>query len=167
MITSSDIARTCSSYALEVPMDITIRDYVDSDLPGVLVVEEECFDEYSRYPRWIFEYYVRSGAVFRVAVHQNTVVGYAMASVEDGSCHIISIGVRRSFRRRGIGLKLMCEILLQCLARGISTAYLEVSTDNEPAIKLYKKLGFKVIGIIKNYYGAGRNAYIMWRELRG
>ena len=40
------------------------------------------------------------------------------------------------------------------------TIMLEVSTDNRPAINLYKKVGFQIINVRKNYY-ENKDAYVM------
>jgi ribosomal-protein-alanine N-acetyltransferase len=43
--------------------------------------------------------------------------------------------------------------------------YLEVRTDNEPAIAMYEKAGFANIGLRKRYYRvSGADAYTMRRE---
>jgi len=43
--------------------------------------------------------------------------------------------------------------------------YLEVRVSNTPAISLYEKLGFRVVGRIPRYYSDGEDAYIMARPL--
>lgn len=46
-----------------------------------------------------------------------------------------------------------------------STVFLEVRTDNEPAIALYTSLGFTKMGVRKRYYQAsGADAYTMRRD---
>ena len=43
--------------------------------------------------------------------------------------------------------------------------YLEVRTDNEPALELYRSLGFETIGVRKRYYRAsGADAYSRRRD---
>jgi ribosomal-protein-alanine N-acetyltransferase len=43
--------------------------------------------------------------------------------------------------------------------------FLEVRTDNEPAITLYRGLGFVTVGVRKRYYRAsGADAYTMRRD---
>lgn len=138
---------------------------MSSDLPNVLIVEEECFDPKSRFPGWLFIYFASKGSIFKVAEYNGNLTGYAIADIEDSSCHIVSIGVRPAHQRKGIGLKLMCTVLSDCLERGAKVAYLEVDPGNTPALKLYNKLGFKIIKIIENYYGLGRNAYLMEKIL--
>ena len=43
--------------------------------------------------------------------------------------------------------------------------YLEVRTDNEPAIALYRSTGFEQVGLRRRYYRvSGADAYTMRRE---
>jgi ribosomal-protein-alanine N-acetyltransferase len=44
--------------------------------------------------------------------------------------------------------------------------FLEVRITNEPAVNLYKKLGFQVTRTLKGYYADGEDAYLMSRELK-
>ena len=39
--------------------------------------------------------------------------------------------------------------------------YLEVNTENESAINLYKKFGLEIIRTRRDYYGKDQDAYIM------
>ncbi|MEM4101489.1 MAG: N-acetyltransferase [Desulfurococcaceae archaeon] len=160
-----DSLKECLQLKTMGASEYVIRSYEDHDLPGVLHVENECFEPGDRYPRRVFEYYSRKGAIFKVALYQGVIVGYVIASVENNLCHVVSLAVKRDYRRRGIGIKLTCEALAECVKRGARAAYLEVEVVNEPAINLYKKLGFRIVGEVVNYYGPGRSAYIMWKEL--
>ncbi|MEM0223105.1 MAG: GNAT family N-acetyltransferase, partial [Thermofilum sp.] len=67
-------------------------------------------------------------------------------------------------RRRGIGTALMIEAM-ESMKKfyGAEEYYLEVRVSNEPAIRLYKKLGYSVIKVIPNYYLDGEDAYLMAR----
>ena len=48
-----------------------------------------------------------------------------------------------------------------CSELNLKTFTLEVNVTNEPAIRLYKKFGFKNLGIRKKYYNNSQDAYIM------
>jgi ribosomal-protein-alanine N-acetyltransferase len=76
---------------------------------------------------------------------------------------IHTIGVDPAYQRHGIG-RAMMDRLLDWTEPG-STVFLEVRTDNEPAITLYRSLGFVTVGVRKRYYRAsGADAYTMRRE---
>ncbi len=73
-----------------------------------------------------------------------------------------TIGVDPDYQGRGIGRRLLDE-LLAFADRG--AVYLEVRTDNEAAIALYRSTGFEQIGLRRRYYRiSGADAYTMRRE---
>jgi ribosomal-protein-alanine N-acetyltransferase len=71
-----------------------------------------------------------------------------------------NIGVDPAHQRRGIGRRLL-EALLKFADGGV--VYLEVRTDNEAAIALYRSMGFDQIGVRSRYYNGG-DAYTMRRQ---
>jgi [ribosomal protein S18]-alanine N-acetyltransferase len=74
-----------------------------------------------------------------------------------------TIGVDPDHRRRGIGRRLLRELLAHADAHHAMT-YLEVRTDNEAAIALYRSEGFEVVGTRRRYYQpSGADAYTMRR----
>ena len=75
-----------------------------------------------------------------------------------------TIGVDPAYQGRGIGRRLLDELL--DFADG-GVVYLEVRTDNEAAIALYRSTGFEQIGLRRRYYRvSGADAYTMRREAR-
>jgi ribosomal-protein-alanine N-acetyltransferase len=72
-----------------------------------------------------------------------------------------TIGVDPVYQGHGIGRRLLDELL--GFAEG-GVVYLEVRTDNEAAIALYRSVGFEQIGLRKRYYRvSGADAYTMRR----
>ena len=67
---------------------------------------------------------------------------------------VLNITVSGKVRNRGIGTRLMREILERAKKYGVTDIHLEVRESNEAAIHLYEKLGFLRDGIRKNYYTA-------------
>ena len=83
---------------------------------------------------------------------------------EDPEFEIHTIGVDPQQRRRGLGRLLMDQFMR--LADGLDgEVFLEVRTDNEAAIALYRAFGFDIIGERRRYYQpSGADAYSMKRE---
>lgn len=78
---------------------------------------------------------------------------------------IHTIGVDPAFQGRGIGRAMMTDLL--DFAGPDAVVFLEVRTDNSPAIGLYTNLGFVTVGVRKRYYQAsGADAYTMRRDPR-
>ena len=93
-------------------------------------------------------------------------VGYAgiarLGRIAPFEYEIHTIGVDPAYQRLGIGHGLMTRLLSDVGAD--AAVYLEVRTDNAPAINLYQSLGFATIGLRKRYYRAsGADAYTMRR----
>jgi ribosomal-protein-alanine N-acetyltransferase len=51
-------------------------------------------------------------------------------------------------------------------AVGARRMLLEVRPDNEPAVALYRRLGFAAVTTRRDYYGPGAHALVMLRPLR-
>lgn len=67
---------------------------------------------------------------------------------------IVQVGVVPSWRGRGVGAALVCEALRRMGAEGGRHALLDVNVDN-PAAKLYRRLGFTVLGRRAKFQPAG------------
>jgi ribosomal-protein-alanine N-acetyltransferase len=93
------------------------------------------------------------------------IVGYCVASEEGKSAHLISIGVLREFRRRGVGTELI-QALVGNLGSAVRELRLEVKQGNTEAIRLYEGLGFREVSLIENYYADGSPALKMRFTLR-
>lgn len=77
---------------------------------------------------------------------------------------IHTIGVDPAYQGQGIGRNLLLRLFEY--ADG-ATIFLEVRTDNAPAIALYESEGFTRVGVRKRYYRvSGADAYTMKRERR-
>jgi len=81
-----------------------------------------------------------------VAVSGSTIIGWCdiLPLRMPGFTHRgrLGMGVRASFRRTGLGMKLIQACLDQARQQNIERVELEVFASNEPAIALYRKLGF-------------------------
>lgn len=96
-----------------------------------------------------------------VAKEKDEVVGFAGISTCLDEATLNNIVVKKSHRNRGIGGELLESLIELCSELRIKTFTLEVATENQPAIHLYEKFGFKNLGIRKKYYNNSRDAFIM------
>lgn len=64
---------------------------------------------------------------------------------------LIFVCTHPDMRGRGIAQKLLTETI-NLLPDAIANVVLEVRSKNEPALALYKKLGFEKLGLRKNFY---------------
>ena len=96
-----------------------------------------------------------------IAKEKNQVVGFAGISICIDEATLNNIVVKKGYRGRGLGGELLESLIDICSDLNLKTLTLEVNTSNEPAIRLYKKFGFKNLGIRKKYYNNSQDAYIM------
>lgn len=104
-------------------------------------------------------------AVYLVARLDGRVVGYAGMWVIMDEGHITTIAVDPRHRGRKIGERLMHGMLEEAIHKGATRATLEVREHNVVAQNLYRKYGFRVAAVRKNYYTDNQeNAVIMWAD---
>jgi ribosomal-protein-alanine N-acetyltransferase len=94
-------------------------------------------------------------------------IGYAGLALNgrapDFEGSVQTIAVDSAWQRRGVGRTLL-ETLLARADEVEAPVFLEVRTDNERAIALYKSHGFEQLGLRRRYYQpSGADAYTMGR----
>jgi ribosomal-protein-alanine N-acetyltransferase len=139
-----------------------LRKFSISDLDAIIQIEEEAFPK-CPYSGSIFMYFA--------SLYPDNFLVYVRDDTEQGSCnivgyiifypdgHIVSIAVQMAYRRRGIGSKLVAEVL----KRTKGTAIVEVRTSNDGAKKFYTHLGFSIRAVIPQYYD-DEDALVMVRK---
>lgn len=145
--------------------DVIIRIAIYRDLEDIFRIELESFK--IPYPKeYLVALLALAGDFFLVAEIQGSIVGYAVGILRLNNIgHIVSIAVAKRWRRKGIGTRLIRELERRFKERGVRASRLEVRVSNRPAIKLYEKLGYRVLDRIKNYYPDGEDAYLMFKDL--
>ncbi|SEG95248.1 ribosomal-protein-alanine N-acetyltransferase [Saccharopolyspora kobensis] len=98
-------------------------------------------------------------------------IGYAGLAVVGRAPHaeaeVHTIGVEPGHQGTGVG-KALLRALLARADEQRATTFLEVRTDNEPAIAMYRKHGFEIVGLRKRYYQpSGADAHTMRRPAAG
>ncbi len=96
-----------------------------------------------------------------IARLKKQIVGFAGIWISVDDIHITNIAVKKSYRNKGIGSKLLEYLIMMSKKLNKSSLTLEVNTKNIYAQKLYSKFGFKNLGIRKKYYNGTEDAYIM------
>ena len=76
------------------------------------------------------------------------------------------LSVHPSYKRRGLGKKLIFNIFKKCRNENIKRIFLEVSTKNKQALNFYNYFGFKTISIRKKYYKDGSDALLKEKNVK-
>ena len=101
-------------------------------------------------------------SLYTGCMEENKLVGYicCMAVVDEAS--INNFAVAPDHQAKGIGKKLLQEMISLLKKRGMERLWLEVRVSNDAAYNLYKKIGFTEIFRRKDYYqNPIEDAYIM------
>lgn len=150
---------------------VVIRPAMERDLEGIVSLNRASLPE--NYLPEFFENLLRVyGEYFLAAEIEGRLVGYVMCRIELGmhqngsfgiikKGHIVSLAVDKGQRRQGIGRALVEEVMRRMKAAGLKECFLEVRVTNEPAIRLYEKLGFRAHRRVTGYYSDGTDGFIM------
>lgn len=149
----------------EALQPLSIRPMRIEDLPQVIEIDRASFPMPWSDRTYRYELTRNQAAELFVAEQEGTIVGYIGTWQIIDECHISTLAVDTSYRRQGIAKSLIEYALRRAVAKGISTATLEVRVTNEAAIDLYRKFKFEITGRRKSYYrDNGEDAYIMTAE---
>lgn len=137
-----------------------------SDAARCAELETQLFCGDDPWPERAFLAELKAKHIHYVAARsEDNLIGYAgiarLGRIRPYEYEIHTIGVDPAYQGQGIGRQLVTQLLE--LASG-SVIFLEVRTDNVPAISLYESFGFVNVGLRKRYYRAsGADAYTMKR----
>jgi len=143
-------------------------------LPGVVGLERELFgdDEWSEETFWselalcapTLEH--RVTRLYLAALGSGRLAGYGGVAFGGDEAYVQTLGVAPSLQGRGLGRRLTEELLTAAREQGASSCWLEVRTDNTPALALYAALGFVRRGLRRGYYQpSGADALVMQADL--
>ena len=90
----------------------------------------------------------------------NSILGVCVFHKIYDEAEIRYLSIHPSYQKRGLGKKLINQIMKECKNENIKSIFLEVSIKNKQALSFYKNSGFKTIDIRKNYYKDGSDALI-------
>lgn len=97
------------------------------------------------------------GSIMIVAFDEGELIGTGAVSVVSGKPRFahrreIAISVRKDYWGKGIGTGIMNVLMDFAKKSGAEVLELEVRSDNEAAISLYKKFGFEKIGTNEKFF---------------
>ncbi len=133
----------------------------EEDLDQALEIEKRSFPH-----PWLRQHFMdelSSSYAFPLSAFDPSgrLIGYicTMQLLDEG--HILNVAVDPDLCGNGLGRLLVQRVLDDCLAANASFVSLEVRESNQPAISLYRKMGFEAVGRRKRYYENGEDALMM------
>ncbi len=147
--------------------DKNVASVSEETLNGVLKFYRENFTEINegRFKSYT-HFFKRTTYVY---VDENEVRGYGlyyvMASLSKRGLErvatLYSFTVDNKYQGLGIGTKILQKSLLEMQLNSIDRVILYVAADNEPAIGLYEKMGFRVTEEVMDVCGPGKQCHQM------
>lgn len=130
---------------------MTIRPMEEADLEQIEVIEKDCFSI-----PWSVKSFLdactNKDNIYLVCCADDKVVGYCGLWTVLGEGNITNMAVANAYRKQGVGEALMKEMERLGQLKDVSIFFLEVRESNEPAKRLYEKMGYREIGRRKRFY---------------
>jgi ribosomal-protein-alanine N-acetyltransferase len=132
--------------------NLKMRSMQAADLARILEIENLAYS----FP-WtlsLFKDCLRFGYTAEVLVLEQ-IIAYGFMSIAADEAQILNIGVHPKWQGCGYGGQMLERLLDIANLKGVQSVFLEVRISNQTAIHLYDKIGFKQIGIRRDYYRNG------------
>ena len=145
-------------------MKLAIRSATPADLPGMMALEKRA----ATAAHWTGQYEAlfRGHGAKRMALiieDELGLEGFMISRVVDREWEIENIAVAGPARRRGLGTRLLGELLDRARGRGADAVFLEVRDSNRAARALYEKRAFQESGRRLRYYKDPEEDAILYR----
>jgi len=145
---------------------IHLQEFKAEDMFDVLKLASHVLTE--QYNPTLFTYFYESCPWGFWTAHQyQRLVGFIVGvPFSEDFAKILMIGVRPESRKKGIGSRLLLQLLTEFTNRNITHIELEVATSNKKAISFYEKHNFHITEQYPQFYQNGEDAYIMrWKQV--
>lgn len=136
----------------------------EEDLPEVLTIERLCFS--NPWSEDTFRGEIQNKAISSplVVIHpeDKKIIGYVIFWQIGDEAQINNVAIHPDYQGQGFGEQAMRYVLERLRENGVHFVSLEVRVSNLPALTLYRKLGFSILGVRKEYYtNPIEDAYVM------
>jgi ribosomal-protein-alanine N-acetyltransferase len=142
-----------------------IRRAVPRDLAQIVQIEGLCFPEETAFPPKMFAYLIHYAEALVACEPEKKVLGFVMGYTSGKAGAVYTLDVHPSYRRKGIGSKLILALEKKLALLGAQSIRLEAAFEKPEAVELYRKAGYRERELVRNYYGRGNHAVRMWKNL--
>lgn len=148
---------------IDLTGNFRLRQMNESDISQVMGIENSSFANPWSKSSFLREL-IMPASSFLVAVRDEFVVGYMGYWLIEDEAQIMNVAVHLEYRRKGIANKILKYVIGMIFESGVKNVYLEVRKGNAAARVLYNKLGFKEIGVRKQYYEEEKEDAVLMRK---
>lgn len=144
-----------------------IKDVTNKDIEEISYLEGKIFG-IDAFSMDLLKKLLKNKLLFIKLVNETEkILGFSI-SIEGSKnqANIINFLIIEEYQHQGLGSILLKRTLKEIKKKNkFKSIILNVKTDNDVAIHLYQKYGFKVIKIIDNYYESGASSNLMKLKL--
>lgn len=130
---------------------LIISQATQADLPGIWAIEQTLTGPWT-YGQLQEELALGHGWQWVAKQPGGEVCGYIFGSTVLDEAEVRKLAVALLCRREGIASLLLSSALQHLARQSITTCFLELRAGNLPALALYQKNNFEIVGRRKNYY---------------
>ncbi|MGQ0547226.1 MAG: ribosomal protein S18-alanine N-acetyltransferase [Betaproteobacteria bacterium] len=124
----------------------------DHDLAEVTAIEDAIYSH--PWTRGNFADSRRAGYACRTLRLAGELIGYFVLMAAAGEAHLLNLSVAARHQRSGHGAMLLAEAMSLARRQGARSLFLEVRPSNGAAQALYRRFGFRRVGVRRAYYPA-------------
>lgn len=149
-------------------LNIDIRNAVHADIDQIMLIEPEAFGKHHWSKQSFINEFASNYSHYFVAELNHTqkqIIGYIGYWIIQDEGHITTLAVSSMYKRKHLADILLYTLIRDTIKNSINWLTLEVRATNVAAVNLYKKYGFKQLGIRKYYYqDNNEDALILWTD---
>jgi [ribosomal protein S18]-alanine N-acetyltransferase len=150
---------------LKSVLKCNVRQAVVADLDRIIEIEHHSFTSPWSRETLADEIAGKEWSRTIVASHKGEAVGFMIYWMVLNEMHLLNLAVHPDFRRTGVASILLKYLIETARTEKIYDIFLEVRVSNKGAQILYRKKGFKPIGLRHRYYSDnGEDAIVMCRR---
>ena len=151
--------------APELPAGFSITKANWHDLNQVWALEKLCFSKDDAWPYLDLLGALSFPGLVRLKLSEGQkVIGFVGGEIKEGVGWITTIEVHPDYQGRGFGKALLAKAEA---ALGTPSVRLTTRKSNLEAIRLYEKVGYKLVGTWKGYYIGGEDGLVFEKTING
>lgn len=151
--------------------EISFRIANDEDQEFIRELARSAFSYFGNYDEILARGFIEPGVITMIGSINGHPVSFAMFRIggnegpNEPMGEILAIAVRVLHQRQGVGKELLKQVEYLGLQYGLGEIHLQTGQNNVPALSLFQKVGYKVVGLKTNYYPKGQSAWVMVKKL--
>ena len=147
--------------------EIKIRRMKKEDIPKASHIERLSFPNPWSSNIFSVEPEKENFAFYYVMEYRHSFIAYGGYWKIRNEAHLVTFAVHPSFRRKGLGSRLLHYLFLKIEKQNLDKVTLEVRSSNLTAQRFYEEFGFKRVAIRPQYYvDINEDAIVYWKILR-